>query len=339
MCAIANEGTYPPFIKRFLVKGCPTLSRLGGVGHILLVGLRPFLKRIMKENIEMAQFTNQAQLTYSNGVVNSNIAVGELLEVLSAAKNAVRSTYTGGDRVTYVVSAVNAGPTAITGITVTDDLGTYDFGTAGDTRTPLTYVDGSVRLYINGTLSTTPTVTAADGSVTFGGITIPAGGNMVLVYEALVNDFAPLGTADSIVNTATVTGAGISTPVIGTATVTPEARPNLTITKSVEPVPVTENGTLTYRFIIQNYGNAEAGAADNVVLTDTFDPILSNLSVSYNGATWTEGTEYTYNEATGLLTTTQGAITVPAATYTQDPTTGAWVVTPGVSTLTVTGTV
>ncbi len=288
----------------------------------------------------MAQFTNQAQLTYAGGVVNSNVAVGELLEVLSAAKNAVRSTYAGGDRVTYIVSAVNSGPTAITGVTVADDLGTYDFGTAGETRTPLTYVDGSVRLYINGVLSTTPTVTNnADGSVTFGGITLPAGGNMVLVYEALANDFTPLGTADSIVNTATVAGAGITTPVTGTATITPEALPNLTITKSVEPVPVTENGTLTYRFIIQNYGNAEADAASNVVLSDTFDPILTNLGVAYNGATWAEGTEYTYNEATGLLTTTQGAITVPAATYTQDPTTGAWVVTPGVSTLTVTGTV
>ena len=30
----------------------------------------------------MAQFTNQAQLRYGNSIANSNIAVGELLEVL-----------------------------------------------------------------------------------------------------------------------------------------------------------------------------------------------------------------------------------------------------------------
>ncbi len=286
----------------------------------------------------MAQFTNQAQLSYSNGVVNSNIAVGELVEVLSAAKNAVRDTYTRGDRVTYVISAVNAGATPITGVTVTDDLGAYTFG-AG-TVTPLTYVDDSVQLYINGVLAADPTVTpGADGNVTFGGITVPAGGNMVLVYETVTNEFAPLGGADSIVNTATVTGGGISTPITVTETITPEALPNLTITKSIEPVPVAENGRLTYRFIIQNYGNAEAGATDNVTLTDTFDPILTDLTVSYNGTTWAEGTNYTYTEGTGAFATIPGQITVPAATYTQDPTTGAQIVTPGVGTLIITGTV
>ncbi len=287
----------------------------------------------------MAQFTNQAQLSYSNGVINSNIAVGELLEVLSATKNALRTTYARGDRSTYVVSAVNSGTLPITGVTINDNLGAYTFGTT-ETRTPLTYVADSVRLYINGALAATPTVTEeADGSVTFGGITLPGGSNLVLVYEATANEFAPLGATDSIVNTATVSGAGIQTPATATATVTPETEPSLTITKSVEPVPVAENGTLTYRFVIQNYGNAPATAGDNVVLTDTFDPILSNLAVTFNGTTWTAGTEYTYNEATGLFTSTTGAITVPEATYVQDPTTGAWAVSPGVATLTITGTV
>ena len=40
----------------------------------------------------MAQFTNQAQIRYGNAVANSNIAVGEILEVLSASKTAVRTT-------------------------------------------------------------------------------------------------------------------------------------------------------------------------------------------------------------------------------------------------------
>ena len=74
-------------------------------------------------------------------------------------------------------------------------------------------------------------------------------------------------------------------------------------------------------------------------MTDTFDPILSNLTVALNGTPWTEGTEYTYDETTGLFATLPGGITVPAATYTQDADTGAWIVTPGVTTLVVTGTV
>ena len=34
----------------------------------------------------MAQFTNQAQLRYGDTVANSNIAVGEILEVLAVAR-------------------------------------------------------------------------------------------------------------------------------------------------------------------------------------------------------------------------------------------------------------
>ncbi len=286
----------------------------------------------------MAQFTNQAQLSYTGGVVNSNIAVGEVQEVLSADKTAVRATYARGDRVTYIVSAVNSGALAVTGVSVNDNLGTFPFGDG--TLTPLTYVDGSVRLYINGVLSTTPTVTPnGDGTVTFSGITLPADSNMVLVYEAQVNEFAPPGNLATIVNTATVTGAGIATPATATETITAESAPSLTIAKSIEPVPVVENGQLTYRFVIQNYGNDEADAADAVTLTDTFSPILENLTVTYNGAPWALTTNYTYDQGTGLFATVPGQITVPAASYTQDPTTGIWTVTPGVSTLVVTGTV
>ena len=57
----------------------------------------------------MARFTNQAQLKYGNAVTNSNIAVGEILEVLSASKTAVRDTYGQNDSVTYLIALVNSG--------------------------------------------------------------------------------------------------------------------------------------------------------------------------------------------------------------------------------------
>ena len=58
-----------------------------------------------------------------------------------------------------------------------------------------------------------------------------------------------------------------------------------------------------------------------VVITDTFAPVLNNLTAALNGTAWTAATDYTYNEATGTFSSTAGAITVPAATYTQDSTT------------------
>lgn len=284
----------------------------------------------------MAQFTNQAQLSYNGSVVNSNIAVGEILEVLSASKTAVMDDYTRNDDVTYVISVVNSSTSPVTGLTVTDDLGGYAFGE--NTLYPLSYVNGSVRMYINGVLQLAPTVTAGPPLV-FSGITLPAGGNLMIIYEAEVTQFAPLDVGGSIVNTATVVGAGLPSTVTVTETVTPEEEPELTITKFIEPVPVTENGTLTYRFIIQNYGNTAAVATDNVAVTDTFDPILNVLTVTLDGTPLALTTEYTYDVTTGVFATVPGVITVPAATYTQDVTTGAWIITPGVTELVVTGTV
>ena len=283
----------------------------------------------------MAVFTNQAQLAYNDSVTNSNIAVGEILEVLSATKTAVRAEYGQNDSVTYVVSLVNSGSTALNGLTLTDNLGAYTFGT--QTLVPLSYIDGTIRYYVNGILQTAPAV-AAGPPLVVSGVNIPAGGNAILVYEANVNQYAPQAAEGSITNTAVVSGAGI-TPVTVEETVTTENEPNLTITKSISPVPVTENGTLTYTFVIQNSGNTAAVATDNAVVTDIFDPILTNLSVSFNSVTWTEGVQYTYDETTGTFVTVAGQITVPAATYTQDPTTGVWVTNPGVSTLVVSGTV
>lgn len=284
----------------------------------------------------MAQFTNQAQLSYNNATINSNVAVGEILEVLTAAKTAVTETYSQGDTVTYAVSAVNTGSTPLNGIAVSDDLGAYTFGEA--TLYPLSYVDGSARLYINGVLQTAPTVVAGPPLV-ISGITIPAGGNMVLIYEATVNSYAPLGEGDSIVNTATVTGGGLSTPLTVTETVTPVSAPMLSITKSISPVPVAENGIVTYTFVIRNNGNAPADAAANVTLSDTFLPVLSDLTVLLDGVALTPVTDYTYAVTEGNFATVPGVITVPAATYTQDPTTGVWSIIPGVTTLTVTGTI
>ena len=169
-------------------------------------------------------------------------------------------------------------------------------------------------------------------------ITVPAGGSALLVYEARPNAFAPAGAAAAITNTATVTGGGLSAPLSDDATVTAAAEPYLTISKSLCPLTVTENGQLTYTFVVQNSGSAAAVATDNAVITDTFSPILSGLTVTFSGQVWTEGVDYTYDEATGQFATIPGRITVPAATFTQNES-GVWVTEPGTAVLRVTGTV
>ena len=283
----------------------------------------------------MATFTNQATLRYNGNVVNSNITTGELVEVLSATKTAVIDSYELGSDVTYVIQIINLGNIAFTGLSITDNLGAFSFGT--ETLVPLDYVDGSVRYYVNGVLQAVPTVTAGPPLV-ISGSSVPANGVASIIYVARTNSFAPLGIEDTLVNTAVIDGGGI-TPITVSETITPESGARLSITKSICPATVTENGSLTYTFTILNTGNAPAVADDNVTVSDTFNPILSDLVVSLDGTAWTSPANYTYDETTGEFVTVPGQIVVPAATYAQDATTGEWIIDPGVAVLTVTGTV
>ena len=284
----------------------------------------------------MATFQNQATLTYGGNVTTSNIVTGELQQAVSATKYALGETYTQGEVLTYVVSLVNTGTTALTDLTVTDDLGAYAVG--GTTVVPLDYVDGSLAYYAGGVLQPAPVVTATD-PLTVTGISVPAGGDAILVYQARVNEYASPATGAVITNTATVTGTALPAPIVAQETVTALSEAFLTIGKTLNPTTVSEGDRLTYTFVIQNFGNTPVVTTDNATVTDTFDPILSALTVTFNGATWTEGVEYTYDEATGAFATVPTNITVPAATYTQNPTTGAWTVVPGSRTLVVVGTV
>ena len=277
----------------------------------------------------MAIFTNQAQLSYNNTIINSNVAVGEVVRGFTISKTAVGDTYGRNDEVTYVVTIVNSSTSPLAGVSITDDLGGYMFGE--NTVYPLSYVEGSVTMFINGVLAAAPTVDAGPPLV-FSDITIPAQGNAVIVYEAAVTEFAPLDVEDSITNTVTVDGDTAS------ETITTQQAPELAITKAIEPVPVEEFGTVTYTFTILNYGNTPAQLTDDTVLTDTFNPALTNITVTFNGTPWADPANYTYDETTGLFTTIAGQITVPAATYTVDEN-GATVITPGVSELVVTGTI
>ena len=284
----------------------------------------------------MATFQNQATLTYGGNVTTSNVVTGELQQAVSVAKYAVSDTYTQGEVLTYVISLVNSGTTPLTELTVTDNLGAYVLN--GNDLVPLDYVADSLAYYVGGVLQPTPVIAATDPLVVTG-ITVPAGGNAFLVYQARVNEFASPAQGGSVTNTVTVTGTALPAPITASETVTSDSEAFLTIGKSLNPTTVSEGDRLTYTFVIQNFGNTPVLATDDAVVTDNFDPILSDLAVTFNGAVWAEGVQYTYDDTTGVFATIPANITVLAATYTQNPATGAWSVVPGVSTLVVVGTV
>ena len=186
-------------------------------------------------------FQNMATLTYTGGTVNSNIVTGELREVLTAAKTAVRENYEPGGTVTYVVSLTNSGITPLTGLTISDNLGGYTFG--GATLYPLAYLPGSVRYYVNGALQAAPVVNAGP-PMTVTGITVPAGGSALVIYETEV--------------TATAAGSGVQRcqhrhrdrrragrPVTAEETAGGWSSLRLSITR-LNPTVVAENGRSPY---------------------------------------------------------------------------------------------
>lgn len=284
----------------------------------------------------MAIFFNQASISYGGFVTNSNTASGEVLDTLAVTKSAISTGYGPSGGAVYAISLVNSGTTVIGGITVSDDLGAYPLGDT--TVVPLDYVEGSATLYVNGTPATTPTVTAGP-PLTFTGINLPAGASALLLYEVSANGYAPLAAGSSISNTATVNAEApcVEGPIEATADLAVRSFTALSIAKCISPDTVSSCEEVTYTFIIQNAGNEAVPATDDLVVSDTFTPALSNLDVSLNGTPLAEGTGYTYDETTGLFTTIAGQIAVPAATFTRDPITGAVTTTPGVAILTVTG--
>lgn len=197
---------------------------------------------------------------------------------------------------TYVVQLRSTGAAALTGLTVTDTLGTTNFPATGGTvqLTPLTYQAGTLRYFMNGVLQTAPAVTVLANGIRIDGISVPAGGVTTLAYTARVNAFADLSAEGTIENTVTVTGGSLTEAVTAVETLPAAAAAELRIVKALEPVRVSDSGTLTYTFTIENYGSADADAAAGVTVTDRFDPILRNIAVTYNSDAWL-ASNYTYD--------------------------------------------
>lgn len=281
----------------------------------------------------MATFTNKATLSYNGGSTDSNIVTGTLLETLSASKTALVNSYEQGSEITYVVNLVSSGAGTFSNLNLSDNLGAYSYN--GTMLYPLSYIDGAILYYVNGVLQPSPEVVAGP-MLSISGISVPAGGASTIIYSVVVNEFAPIEAQESITNTVTITGSGLAEPITASETINTVDSPNLSITKALSPVAVPENGEITYTFVIQNSGNTDAVATDNLVVSDIFDPILNISSVTLNGAPLVLNTDYTYNDQTGEFATTPSTITVPRATYTRADD-GSFVVVPSTATLVVVG--
>ena len=285
----------------------------------------------------MATIENFATVSYTSGGVTetkvSNLAEIGLESAISFAKATLGDTYSEDSVITYILSITNTSANTVSNIKITDDLGSFLFGTIE--LTPLGYTAPALLLIDGQDVSSQLTVDdTTAGSLVFSFPTLPAGATANVVYRASVNEFAPLDLNSAIVNTATLTSDSDCADGSASATVTAASAANVSVFKQMAPNPVVCGDVVTYTIRIYNYGNIPA---EDVVLTDTFNPAPDTITVSKDGVLL-GGSEYSY--VGGTLTTPVGTgtpVSVPAATFTRDSETGILNVTPGVVEYVITG--
>ena len=287
----------------------------------------------------MPTIENFATVSYTSGGITetkiSNIAEISVESAIGFTKTSLGNTYTDDSILTYILTVTNSSGIGIIGSTITDNLGTYVFGATE--LTPLEYVSPAV-LLINGQDVSAQLVvdSSVPGSLTFTLPTIPAGATANIIYNAQVNDYAPLAVDSTITNTSTFESNSECADTSASATVSVANAANISIIKQMCPNPVLCGDTITYTIKIYNYGNT---AAENVILTDDFNPAPANITVSRDGVLLL-GTDYTYIDGTLTVPSSSASpVTVPPATFTQDPITGLITITPGVVEYTITGTI
>lgn len=282
------------------------------------------------------QITNTASATYSftgGGTDNavSNEAVATLLDeyAISGTKTSNNTSFRPNSNITYIITVKNTGTGTLYNVNVTDNLG-------GGTPTVMSFVTGSGRLIIDGTV-TTITPTSTSPSLVFAlPNPLQSGETAIITFVTLVSSGSSIqnvtNEASITANGGSTTGPSVSVDVNPSITLPIENYALVSLYKEVSTDTISVGSPFTYTFSLRNSGNSEA---TNVVITDVLPEnfTISEITVTTGGTTQTLTTsDYTYDSSTRTLTIPTGStvsLTVPAKTGSKD----------GETTVNVTGTI
>ena len=185
-----------------------------------------------------------------------------LIPDLAISKSASPVSFTAGSSATYIIQVSNVGNAPSSGlITVTDTL---DANLTFVSATPL---PGGTCSVAGQVVTCTTTASIAAGASVFIPITVNV----------------PANAPATVTNNVTVAGGGDTNPA-NNSFVLPSSvsAPDLTISKTANPVAFTQGQSGAYTITANNIGNAPSSGT--VTVTDTLDPSLTFVSAT--GSSW-----------------------------------------------------
>ncbi|MEN0013574.1 MAG: isopeptide-forming domain-containing fimbrial protein, partial [Solirubrobacteraceae bacterium] len=198
----------------------------------------------------------------TNNTASANTAVAPAAD-LQIVKTADKATANVGDTITWALKATNNGPSAATGVTVTDTI------PAGVTLLPFASLPSGVTCTVSG-----QTVTCAEAG------TIGSGATVTIPLSATVNRAA---AETPLQNTATIGGSQLDPDTsnnLSKVTTNVNAAADLRVTKTANKATANVGDTITWTLAVTNDGPS---VATNVVLTDDLPAGTTYVSSSITG--------------------------------------------------------
>lgn len=286
----------------------------------------------------MAIITNNGAINFIRGgeavtIVSNTVETDVNVTYLATfTKTAASESFSSGGNVIYQLRISNDGTGTLVNPVISDNL--------GGAGTPLSVDENSVSGFIyyeNGDVVPVDVALqqTADGAAFTVGGEIPEGAVVIITYSADVDAGLP-SVVTTITNTSTFTAnegteTGEVLTLTDSATVT---RETVTIVKEATPDTVNPGDTLTYTFTLTN---AEDEEVEITSLTDSLPQnfVIDNIITANIGGTtvfYAIGTDFTVSDSNFLTinpVATSVPLTIPAAAGGN----------PGVTTVTITGTV
>jgi len=218
-----------------------------------------------------------AAITLAPGDNNQDIDEGLFLQAdLQITKNDGVTTYTAGASTTYTIVVTNAGPSVVTGATVTD---TFDF-------TRFTAVNWTAVAGTGAAAGATGFSASGTGNI-LDTVNMPVGSTITYTVIGTINSAA----TGILSNTATVTapfGTIDPTPENNTATDDDDPNPivDLSITKTDGITTYRRNQPLTYTIVVTNSGPSDV---QDATVTDNFPAAFFPAGITWSVSGLTGG--------------------------------------------------